>query len=131
MFRMMPEDKIGPMKQIVEDAQKKCEAHVKELSEVRRQIDPPIKKARTAIQQKKIEEEKEKRRLEAIRLQERTKVKSQRASEIAMYSDFLIKVQFIYNKNCFCSSCLLLTESSNFILLILIDDWYGLPTCVA
>ncbi|CAD7930588.1 unnamed protein product [Amoebophrya sp. A25] len=91
MFRMMPDEKLGALRQIVDKTQKDAELHMKDLAEVKRQIDTPIKKARSAILQKKMQEEEERKRQEKMRLAERTKVKSHRASEIGMYSDYLVK----------------------------------------
>jgi len=90
-FRIFAAYDTENLKEIVVNAQKGYQAFERELAEVRRVIMPAIQKAKATIAAKKAEIEKEKKKQEALRLQELARQKSARSYEVCMFSEHIIR----------------------------------------
>lgn len=91
-FRMLEPSKTADLLDHVKRFSQFVETQEQELNTVQKTIKPVVMKAKRAIELKRAEEEKERKKQEQIRLQELAKVKSARAAEIGMFSDYAIKV---------------------------------------
>ena len=80
------------MPQQCKDAREKVAEYEKELQGVQKMIAPAVGKAKQAIALQKQEEEKQAKRVEKERIEQMARVKGQRAAEIGLYSDYLVKV---------------------------------------